>query len=242
MVGSILDRRVCAGTLPSAADSAILGARRVTMRIRLPLFAALLAACAVSACTTTYPAQLLLDPARFENDALRVEWAIGINFFRLKITNLSEAQVDLDLASSSVISVDGQAQLLLAPGAREVRVIPPRSYIILSGEQGAIFGADILGRFNAESEQRYPLPADLNGEDRTFLKGHTGETVRLYLAADVRGKRIAYDIPFKIAGASRVQTSGGDQKPAAQSAPASQPGIAPAGGAQSGAPGGPARK
>jgi hypothetical protein len=185
------------------------------MRKRLPRAIVLaLGVCVIAGCATTYPAQLLLDPPRFENDTIRVEWAVGVNFFRVKLTNLTDAQIDLDLASSSVVSVDGQARSLLAPGQREVQAIPPRSYIVIASERGAIFGADIQGRFNAESEERYSLPADLAAEDRTFLKGHTGETIRLVLAADAKGKRVVFDIPFKIAGASRVQTGPADEKPA----------------------------
>src|SRR5208283_1112345 len=83
-------------------------------------------------------------------------------------------------------------------------MVPPRSYVVLGGDQGAVFGTDILGRFNAETEERYPMPGNLGSDDRMFLKGHTGETIRLYLAADVRGKKTIYDITYRISGVTRV--------------------------------------
>jgi hypothetical protein len=178
-----------------------------------------LVACAISGCTT-YPAQVTLDPARFENKTLRVEWAIGSNFFRLKISNLTDASFDLDLANSAVVSVDGEARYLLAAGRKEVVVIPPRAYIIIASEQGAVFGTDIFGRFNAESEEKYPLPGGgIRAEDRTFLKSHAGETLRLYLLAEVEGKKAVFDIPFKITGASRVLQGASEDRNAAVPAP-----------------------
>jgi hypothetical protein len=196
------------------------------MRMRSRLVAVLaLVACALLGCAT-YPAQLMLDPVRFENKTLRVEWAIGATFFRLKLTNLTDSQIGLDLASSAVVSVDGEARYLL-PGRKDVENIPPRSYIVLASEQGVVFGKDILGRFNAESEEKYPLPAGLQAEDRTFLKSHSGETLRLYLAADVEGKKTVFDIPFKVLGATRVLQSGAEDRgvvnPPAPAAPAAPP-------------------
>jgi len=182
-----------------------------------------LLACAIVGCTS-YPAQLQLDPARFENKTLRAEWAIGSNFFRLKISNLTDASFDLDLANSSVVSVDGEARYLLATGRRDVVVIPPRSYIVVGSERGAVFGTDIFGRFNSESEEKYPLPGGgFKAEDRTFLKSHSGETLRLYLLADVEGKKTVFDIPFKITGATRVLQSGSEDKSAAAPVPAPAP-------------------
>jgi hypothetical protein len=188
-----------------------------------------LVACAILGCTT-YPAQVQLDPARFENKVLRVEWAIGSTFFRLKISNLTDASFDLDLANSAVVSVDGEARYLLAAGRKDVVVIPPRSYIVVASEQGAVFGTDIFGRFNAESEEKYPLPGGgFRAEDRTFLKSHSGETLRLYLLADVEGKKAVFDIPFKITGAARVLQSGSEDKSAAPAAaPAPPPVVSPA--------------
>jgi hypothetical protein len=159
-----------------------------------------------------------------------VEWAIGSTFFRLKISNLTDASFDLDLANSAVVSVDGEARYLLAAGRKDVVVIPPRSYIVVASEQGAVFGTDIFGRFNAESEEKYPLPGGgFRAEDRTFLKSHSGETLRLYLLADVEGKKAVFDIPFKITGAARVLQSGSEDKSAAPAAaPAPPPVVSPA--------------
>jgi len=189
-----------------------------------------LSACAMAACTT-YPAQLQLDPARFENKTLRVEWAIGSNFFRLKISNLTDASFDLDLANSAVVSVDGEARYLLAAGRRDTVVIPPRSYIVIGSEQGDVFGTDIYGRFNSESEEKYPMTGSaFRAEDRTFLKSHSGETLRLYLLADVEGKKTVFDIPFKITGATRVlgTEDWGTAAPAPAPAPAASPPPPPA--------------
>jgi hypothetical protein len=62
-----------------------------------------------------------------------------------------------------------------------------------------------------------------------FLKSHSGETLRLYLSATIKGKKTLLDIPFKIAGASRVQSASGDNAPAAAapSGPAPTPGAKP---------------
>ena len=166
----------------------------------------------------SFPTQVLLDPARFENDAIRLEWAIGVNFFRIKLTNITDAQVDLDLANSAIISVDGEARPLSVVMRKDTAMVPPRSYVVLGADQGAVFGTDILGRFNAETEERYPMPMNVSSDDRVFLKGHTGETIRLYLTAEVRGKKTVYDISYKISGATRV----GSRAEAAP-APAVQP-------------------
>jgi hypothetical protein len=187
-----------------------------------------LVACAIVGCTT-YPAQVQLDPTRFENKTLRAEWAIGSNFFRLKISNLTDASFELDLANSAVVSVDGEARYLLAAGRKDIVIIPPHSYIVIASEQGAVFGTDIFGRFNAESEEKYPLPGgSIRAEDRTFLKSHSGETLRLYLLADVEGKKAVFDIPFKITGATRVLQAGSeDRGPAPAPAPAPPPVASP---------------
>ena len=182
----------------------------------------------LAACATSYPAQVILDPPRFDDGSVRLEWAIGINFFKLKITNLTDQQLDLDLASSAIVSVDGEARPLAATVQKDAAMIPPKAYIVLGAQQGAVYGTDILGRFNAETEDKYPLPADLYTEDRLFLKSHSGETLRLYLNATIKGKKIVLDVPFKISGASRVQTIGADTQQAAPApaAPAAQPGPA----------------
>jgi hypothetical protein len=181
----------------------------------------------LSGCAS-YPAQMLLDPARFENDALKVEWAVGMSFYRVKLTNLTDAQIDLDLANSAIVSVDGEARALSLSAGKDATMIPPKSYIVLFSEKGAVYGTDILGRFNAETEDRYPLPMASSSDDRVFLKGHSGETLRIYLTATVRGKKTAYDIPFKIAGATRVQQAGATDTTEIQSAPAPAPAQAPA--------------
>jgi hypothetical protein len=186
----------------------------------------ILAGVVLAGCTTTYPAQVLLDPARFDDGSVRLEWAIGMDFFRLKISNLTDTQIDLDLANSAIVSVDGEARPLAAVTQRDAAMIPPKAYIILGSNQGAVFGTDILGRFNAETEDKYPLPSNPNGEDRLFLKSHSGETLRLYLSATVKGKKTLLDVPFKISGASRVQSASGDKQPAAP-APASAPAAKP---------------
>ncbi len=173
---------------------------------KAPFAAALAVVAALMAGCASYPAQVMLEPARFENDALQVEWAIGINFFRLKVTNLTDAQVDLDLAGSAVVSVDGEARVLAGLVQRDAAFVPPHAYIVLSSPRGAIFGTDILGRFNAETEDRYALPLNTSADDRVFLKGHSGETLRLYLAATARGKKSVLDLPFRITGATRVQS------------------------------------
>jgi len=176
---------------------------------------ALLAGCA------SFPSQVVLDPARFENDAIRVEFAVGINFFRIKLTNITDTQIDLDLANSAIISVDGEARPLSLVTKKDGSMVPPRSYVVIGGDQGAVFGTDILGRFNAETEERYPMPGNLNSDDRVFLKGHTGETIRLYLTADVRGKKTVYDITYKISGVTRV----GSRAEAAAAPPVVQPAV-----------------
>ena len=123
-----------------------------------PVLIVLLAAVVLAGCTTTYPAQVLLDPARFDDGSIRLEWAIGMSFFKLKITNLTDTQVDLDLAGSAIVSVDGEARPLSSATQRDAAMIPPKSYIVLGSVQGAVYGTDILGRFNAETEEKYPLP------------------------------------------------------------------------------------
>jgi hypothetical protein len=169
--------------------------------------AAFLAGCA------SYPAQLNLDPSKFENDAIRVEWAVGISFFELKLNNLTDQQIDLDLADSAIVSVDGESRALTRIVRTDAQMIPPRSYVVLSSSQGAIFGTDILGRFNDESNDKYPVSLDSSTNDRLYLKSHSGETLRLYLTATVKGKKVVYDIPFRIVGATRVQQGAEDQAP-----------------------------
>jgi hypothetical protein len=170
--------------------------------------------------TATYPAQLLLEPPRFENDSVRIEWVIGATFFRMKVTNLTTEQMNLDLAGSAIVSVDGEARPLSLVDRKDSQMIPPRSYVVLASEQGVVYGTDILGRFNSESEEKYPLPSgSLGTEDRTYLKTHSGETLRLYLSAEVKGKKTVFDIPFRITGATRVMQGAADQQgPAAPAA------------------------
>jgi hypothetical protein len=187
----------------------------------------LLAGIVLAGCTTTYPAQVLLDPARFDDGSVRLEWATGMDFFNLKITNLTDAQIDLDLANSAIVSVDGEARPLAAVTQRDAAMIPPKAYIVLGSRQGAVFGTDILGRFNAETEEKYPLPANPNGEDRLFLKSHSGETLRLYLSAIIKGRKALLDVPFKISGASRVQSASGDNGPATTAPAATPPAAKP---------------
>jgi len=188
------------------------------VRKSLLLLAAALAVAlaALAGCATTYPTQLVLEPARFENDALRVEWAVGMAFFRIKVTNLTDAPLSLDMGTSAVVSVEGEARTLAAMTGRTSTVIPPKAYVILSSEQGAVYGTDIYGRFNSEPEDRYPLAGA--SDDRIFLRAHTGETLRLFLVAEVRGKPVTYDIPFRITGASKIGV-----KPDAAPAPAPTP-------------------
>ena len=179
---------------------------------------------ALAGCAS-FPTQLVLDPARFENDAMRVEWAAGAAFFRMKLTNLTDAPLILDMGRSAVISVDGEARTLAAVTRRDSATVPPKAYVILSSEQGVVFGTDIYGRFNSEPEERYPLPAS-DSDDRIFLRGHIGDTIRLYLVAEVRAKPALYDITFRVTGASRVGTKP-DVAPAPAAAPAATPAVPP---------------
>jgi hypothetical protein len=183
-------------------------------KLRAGFFLAAVVVAVLAGCVS-FPTQLVLDPVRFENDAIRVEWAAGAAFFRMKLNNLTDAPLTLDMKASAVISVDGEARTLAAMTRRDSTVVPPRAYVILSSEQGVIFGTDIYGRFNSEPEDRYPLPMNLSADDRIFLRAHTGETLRLYLVAEVKGRPATYDISFRITGASRVGT-----KPDAAPAPA----------------------
>ena len=185
-------------------------------KLRAGYLLAAVALAVLAGCVTTYPTQLVLEPARFENDAVRVEWAVGMAFFRMKLTNLSDAPLTLDMGTSAVVSVEGESRTLAAMTGRPSAVIPPKAYIVLSSEQGAVYGTDIYGRFNAEPEDRYPLAAA--SDDRIFLRAHTGETLRLYLVAEVKGKPVTYDIPFRITGASKIGV-----KPDAAPAPAAPP-------------------
>lgn len=175
-----------------------------------------LLAAVLAGCVTTYPTQLVLEPARFENDAIRVEWAVGMSFFRMKVTNLSDQPLTLDMGTSAVVSVEGEARTLAAMTGRTSTVIPPKAYVVLASEQGAVYGTDIYGRFNSEPEDRYPQPGA--ADDRIFLRAHTGENLRLFLVAEVKGKPVTYDIPFRITGASRIGVKP-DAAPAAPAAP-----------------------
>ena len=178
-----------------------------------------LLAVVLAGCVTTYPTQLVLEPARYENDSIRVEWAVGMSFFRMKVTNLTDAPLTLDMGTSAVVSVEGEARTLAGMTGRTSTVVPPKAYVVLASEQGAVYGTDIYGRFNSEPEDRYPQPG--SADDRIFLRAHTGETLRLFLVAEVKGKPVTYDIPFRIAGASKIGV-----KPDAAPAPA--PAVPPA--------------
>jgi hypothetical protein len=174
--------------------------------------AVLIVTAALAGCVS-YPSQLNLDPSRFENDSVRLEWAVGISFFELKINNLTDQQLDLDLANSAIVSVDGEARPLSRMLRADAQMIPPRAYIVMSSSQGAIFGTDILGRFNSESNEKYPVSLDSSTNDRLYLKSHSGETLRMYLTATVKGRKVVYDIPFRIIGATRVQQGAEEQAP-----------------------------
>lgn len=173
----------------------------------------------------SYPSQVLLDPDHFENDSLRIDWAIGLDFFRLKIANTSDAQADLDLVNSAVISVDGEAKHLSSLIHQDAVMIPPRSYVVLAADQGAIFGADIYGRFNKESEEKYPMGGGLGSDDRVFLKSHSGQSLRLYVTAELKGKKAVLDIPFRIRDVYKNRSGQPEQPP--QPAPPPAPAPAP---------------
>ncbi len=196
------------------------------MKSSIAILSAVLAL-ALTGCAS-YRSQVLLEPDHFENDSLRIDWAIGLDFFRLKITNLSDGQVDLDLANSAVISVDGESRNLVALGRRDIEMIPPRSYLVLAADEGAIFGADIYGKFNAESEEKYPLPGGFNADDRLFLKSHAGQSLRLYLSAEIKGKKTILDIPFRIRDVYKYRGPQEQPAPAANPAPSTPVTPAPA--------------
>ncbi len=191
----------------------------------LPMIVASLLVAGLVGCQS-YPSQVLLDPDHFENDSLRIDWAIGLDFFRLKVTNTSESPVDLDLVNSAVISVDGQARHLSSLIHRDAEMVPPRSYVVLAADQGAIFGADIYGKFNAETEEKYPLPGGVSPDDRVFLKSHSGQSLRLYISADIKGKRTVLDIPFRIRDVYKNRP--GQEAPAPAAAAPLAPASAPA--------------
>ena len=173
----------------------------------------------------SFPTQLVLEPARFENDAIRVEWAVGMAFFRMKVTNLTDAPLTLNMTDSAVISVEGEARTLASMTRRDSTVVPPKAYVVLSSEQGVVYGTDIFGRFNSEPEDRYPLPGA--SDDRIFLRAHTGETLRLYVVAEVKGKTVTYDIPFRITGASKIGVKPEPAAAPAAAPPAAAPAVAP---------------
>jgi len=180
-----------------------------------------LLALALAGCQS-YPSQVLLDPDHFENDSVRIDWAIGLDFFRLKVSNTSDAQADFDLLNSAVVSVDGQAKHLASLVHRDAVMIPPKSYVVLASDQGAIFGADIYGKFNAESEEKYPLGGGLGGDDRVFLKSHSGQSLRLYLSAELKGKKVVLDIPFRIRDVYKNRSGQPEQPPQAAPPPPAQ--------------------
>ncbi|MCL2804749.1 MAG: hypothetical protein FWD26_02305 [Treponema sp.] len=123
--------------------------------------------CFVS-CQTPLPELARVNPNSFEDNDLKIEYAIGKNVHYISITNKTSSEIYLT-DKSSIISINGQAKSLNFPvgsnnsfaknllnvvGGTNVRntpvdtwFIPPRSKIVLETNQETFFDQNIYSDF-----------------------------------------------------------------------------------------------
>ena len=155
---------------------------------------------AITISCATYPAMAKTDPQIFENDYIKIEFAIGIKVYNFSVFNKTDNEISIT-NKSSIISIGGQSKNLF--DSTDDMYIPPRSWILFTTNQDVFFNQNMYTRFverntsatSHNSRQRASVLTDVN-----IIKNNAGNIIRIYLSFFINEKEEIYDIPLKIIG------------------------------------------
>jgi len=147
---------------------------------------ALLASC------TTLPKMVKLVPEYYEDDYVKISYAIGTNVHSLEIKNKTDFEITIDTGSCSIITTTGQARTLNLIGLD--RHIPPHSSVVFIANQLTFFNDDIYDGFDFENTKPF---YDVPQYDYTYY-GETG------VIESWKGQSIRLYIPMSIGDISRI--------------------------------------
>jgi hypothetical protein len=138
----------------------------------------------------TIPTKGNFLPETYANSKYRIEFAIGIKIYAIKITNYTNEVLYIDTARSAIISYDGEARNLKLLGGSSF--IPPRSYVVYSSPEKAFYSTDIFSIFKKKKVEVFKIP------DKTEMEKYIGKTIRLYLVLMSEDNEDILDIPLKL--------------------------------------------
>ena len=98
----------------------------------------------ISSSCVTYPKMAKIDPRIFENDLIRIEFAIGKKVYNFSVHNKTDNEISI-ANKSSIISINGQSKNLF--DKVEDLYIPPNSWVLFSSNQDVFFNQNMYTRF-----------------------------------------------------------------------------------------------
>jgi hypothetical protein len=148
-----------------------------------------------SSCTTI-PKMVRFNTDYYEDDDVKVWYAIGTTVHYLEIENKTNDEIVIDNNRCSIIAPTNQTRTLNLLG--QDSHIPPKSSLVLSANQQTFFYTDIYSNFDLKDESH---DADIYYlSEKSIIDSWIGKKIRLYLPMVVGARNKILDIPLIING------------------------------------------
>jgi len=145
------------------------------------------------------PSKILLSPNTYSDDKIKIEYSFGTKAYNIRITNLTDNELFIDIQRCSIISITGETKnLLLVPNDSH---IPPRANLVLSSTQQVLFSTDIDTQFKSELNDGQYL------SESEFIKKFIGQRIRLFIPVSVENEEKIYDLLLTIEGVEKLKRS-----------------------------------
>ncbi len=144
------------------------------------------------------PSKMLLSPRVFSDDKVKIEYSFGIRAYSIRITNLTDNEVFINIERCSIISVGGETRnLQLVPADSH---IPPRANMVLRSNQQVLFSTDLDSQFKGQ------LIYDRNLiSQKEFIRKFAGQHIRLFIPVTISNEETIYDLLLKIEGVDKLE-------------------------------------
>lgn len=144
-------------------------------------------------CTTSTPPLFETDPALYEAEDIKIEYRLGMNVHFIKISNYSDDELFIDYDRMSIVSVRGETRTI-DPAPFDSH-IPPRSAVVIFGNQETIFNFDIDYPF-----EDHGYSSDYGMTERSYLKQFIGQSVRLFIPIIRNGEETIHEVYIDLTG------------------------------------------
>jgi len=152
----------------------------------------------LTACTTI-PKIAEFEPDYYEDNDVRIWYAIGSTVHHLEIENKTDDDLLIDFNRCSIISTLGQTRSLNLSGLDSH--IPPHSSIILNSNQLAFFYYDIYSEFELKDDSSDSGTYSIGIYNETKqIESWKGKLIRLYIPMQIGTRNKTLDLSLVING------------------------------------------